>query len=276
MARSDPLNIARFWQDPRTSGLSLMQADFRTQEYAPHRHEALLVAATETGGSIVTSRNLVTEAGPGTLLVLNPDEPQASRMGRSGGWRYRAFYLEEEALASLRAGLGIARLPFFSCIQLTDGALAEGFLTLHRALEEGCDGLRERELMIATFGALFRRYGGPEPRIAPAMRDRALFAAVAEIVRTRLPGPISLDLLATALELTEFQLIGLFKRTIGLTPHAYITQLRLDRARRSLAFGLPIAAAAIDAGFYDQSALTRHFKRCYGVTPLVFARAVRL
>ena len=26
-------------------------------------------------------------------------------------------------------------------------------------------------------------------------------------------------------------------------------------------------------GFYGQSALTRHFKRCYGITPFQFARA---
>ncbi|HWK68136.1 MAG TPA: hypothetical protein VNS34_24700 [Rhizobiaceae bacterium] len=32
--------------------------------------------------------------------------------------------------------------------------------------------------------------------------------------------------------------------------------------------------AATESGFYDQSALTRHFKRCYGITPLQFARAV--
>jgi AraC-like DNA-binding protein len=36
---------------------------------------------------------------------------------------------------------------------------------------------------------------------------------------------------------------------------------------------MPIAQTAAATGFYDQSALTRHFKRCYGITPLQFARA---
>jgi AraC-like DNA-binding protein len=30
---------------------------------------------------------------------------------------------------------------------------------------------------------------------------------------------------------------------------------------------------ATDVGFYDQSALNRHFKRCYGITPMQFSRA---
>jgi AraC-like DNA-binding protein len=51
--------------------------------------------------------------------------------------------------------------------------------------------------------------------------------------------------------------------------------LRLDAACQYLADGRSIGDTAIAAGFYDQSALTHHFKRCYGVTPLQFARAVR-
>lgn len=31
--------------------------------------------------------------------------------------------------------------------------------------------------------------------------------------------------------------------------------------------GMPIAEAAYDAGFADQSHFTRHFKNCYGMTP---------
>ncbi|WP_158516159.1 helix-turn-helix domain-containing protein [Bosea vaviloviae] len=46
-------------------------------------------------------------------------------------------------------------------------------------------------------------------------------------------------------------------------------------ACRRLAQGAGIADVAVDCGFYDQSALTRHFKRCYGMTPLQFATAAR-
>jgi AraC-like DNA-binding protein len=82
-----------------------------------------------------------------------------------------------------------------------------------------------------------------------------------------------LEDLAGAVGLTTFQLIGLFKRTVGLTPHAYLTQIRLGAACRALRKGAPIVEVATDTGFYDQSALTRHFKRCYGITPLQFAKA---
>ena len=73
--------------------------------------------------------------------------------------------------------------------------------------------------------------------------------------------------------MTSFQLIGMFKRTVGLTPHAYLIHIRLNMACRGLRRGNPLAQAALEAGFYDQSALTKHFKRWYGITPLQFVEA---
>jgi AraC-like DNA-binding protein len=52
-----------------------------------------------------------------------------------------------------------------------------------------------------------------------------------------------------------------------------LTQVRLNIACRHLRHARPIAQVATDVGFYDQSALTKHFKRCYGITPLQFTRA---
>jgi len=82
-----------------------------------------------------------------------------------------------------------------------------------------------------------------------------------------------LERMAAVADLTPFQLIGAFNRTIGLTPHAYLTQLRIRAAIHHLAAGRPLTDAAVASGFYDQSALTRHFKRTFGMTPLQYVRA---
>ena len=62
-----------------------------------------------------------------------------------------------------------------------------------------------------------------------------------------------------------------FTREYGMPPHAYTNQLRLSEARRLIAAGHRLSDAAASAGFYDQSHLTRMFKRAYGVTPGVYA-----
>jgi AraC-like DNA-binding protein len=62
------------------------------------------------------------------------------------------------------------------------------------------------------------------------------------------------------------------RRELGVAPHAFRLLTRLNLARRLLRAGEPIAAAAADAGFADQSHLTRLFRRTFGATPGVYWR----
>lgn len=273
MARRDPRNVTRYWWDRHVPGLSLLRADFTTQEYAPHAHDAFVIAVTETGGSVIRSRGQVEQAHPSALFVFNPAEPHAGWMGRSRRWRYRSLYLTQAAIDSVAQGLGIACVPYFTANMFGDRDLIAGFQALHQALEDDRDALREQELLVGTFGLLFQRHGSGGGRIAAAPRDETVLRAVIDLMRARHAENLQLDALAAAAGLTEFQLIGLFKRTAGLTPHAYLTQVRLNAACRHLRHGVKPAAAAALSGFYDQSALNRHFKRCYGITPLQFAQA---
>lgn len=270
MARTDPNNRARYWADRRVRGLSLLHADFTRHDYAPHRHEALVVAVTELGGAEFTSRGRSDEARSDVMMVFNPDEPHSGRMGRSERWRYRSLYLDAEALAGLRAGLGLSALPYFTRNLFLDRDLIAGFLDLHRALDAGED---VEEPMLSAFGTLFRRHGSGDRRALVAPHDRALLDRSIALMRDRLAETLPLVDLSAAVGLTLFQLIGLFKRGTGLTPHAYLTQLRLDRAMDHLAEGRSIAETALLVGFCDQSALQRHFKRVHGFTPLQYVQA---
>jgi len=273
MARVDPKNVSRYWWDRHTSGLSLLRADFTTHAYPPHSHDAFVIAATETGGSVIKSRGTVEEAHPSTLFVFNPAEPHAGWMGWSHRWRYRSLYLTQSAIDTVAHGLGIDAVPYFTRNMFGDADLIAGFLALHRALEGGRDALHEQELLIGTFGHLFQRHGSGGGRIERVPRDQRALRSAIDLMQARHADTIRLDDLADAAGLTAFQLIGLFKRTVGLTPHAYLTQIRLSAACRQLRHGTPPAAVAPLCGFYDQSALNNHFKRCYGITPLQFARA---
>jgi len=273
MPRIDPRNSAQYWWDRHLPGLSLLHADFTSHDYPPHTHEALVVAITEQGGSVVKSRGQVEQATPATLFVFNPAEPHAGWMGRSERWRYRSMYLTRQALDRVAEGLGIDDVAYFTRNTFGDRDLIEAFLALHHAMEEGRDVFCERELLIDTFGRLFQRHGGGRDRIAPPPSECLLLARVTERMHAEHAANLRLEELAAGAGLTTFQLIGLFKRTVGLTPHAYLTQIRLNMACRHLRHAPGLADVAAAVGFYDQSALNKHFKRCYGITPRQFARA---
>jgi AraC-like DNA-binding protein len=78
---------------------------------------------------------------------------------------------------------------------------------------------------------------------------------------------ISLDQLAACAGLSPFHFLRVFVQDVGLTPHAYLNQIRVREARRKLSLGAPCAQVALDCGFCDQSHMVRAFKRSTGVTP---------
>jgi AraC-like DNA-binding protein len=273
MPRRDPHNLTRFWVDREFPGLSLMSAEFTTHEFPAHVHEAFVVAVTEQGGSVVKSRGIVEQACHESLFVFNPGEPHAGWMGRSSFWKYRSFYLAKPAIDRLARDLGIGDLPYFMCNLFTDSDLIDRFLELHAACDRAGEGDARDELMLSAFGTLLARHGCGGKRIPTSPADRELLRRAIAIMQERYSEPLLLDDLASALQLTHFQLISLFKRGVQLTPHAYLTQVRLSAACRLLKRGWPPAKAAVASGFYDQSAMCRHFKRCYAITPAQFARA---
>lgn len=273
MPRPDPRNATRYWLDPRLRGLSLLRADFTTHEFASHYHEALLVAGTEDGGSEVAASGVPDEAHRSGLLVVGPGEPHSSRMRRSGRWRYRSFYLMRSALDEVAAGLDIARFPSLRSGVMRRPDLVARFLRLHRALEAGAGELLAHELLIGAFGHLVAERAATDTPRSLRAADQVVLSRVVSLMRERQAERLTLPDLAAAAGMTQFQLIGLFRAGTGMTPHAYLTQLRLGAACHHLRRSRPIAEAAVAAGFFDQSALTRHFKRAYGMTPRQYVRA---
>jgi AraC-like DNA-binding protein len=114
---------------------------------------------------------------------------------------------------------------------LPDRDLIEAFMAMHCAIEEGRDVFMNAELLIGSFGRLFERHGSGADRIRPRRATGSCWRR-----RSTHAGGIRAELrledLAAEVGLTTFQLIGLFKRTVGLTPHAYLTQVRLGMACR--------------------------------------------
>lgn len=78
---------------------------------------------------------------------------------------------------------------------------------------------------------------------------------------------IYLEDLAALAGLSVCRFVTVFRRQVGLTPHRYICHRRIGYAKRLLRDGVPMAQAASEAGFFDQSHFSRHFKNICGITP---------
>lgn len=118
-------------------------------------------------------------------------------------------------------------------------------------------------LHLAThYGQPARKQENSAPLSAVRLR------AISEYVSERIAEKISLTDLAHLAGLSASQFSLRFRETTGRTPHQFVTLMRVDRARELLVAGERTPAdVAAQTGFADQSHLTRHLRRVFGVTP---------
>jgi AraC family transcriptional regulator len=101
----------------------------------------------------------------------------------------------------------------------------------------------------------------------PALRLKR----VLEYIESNLSQDVHLGELAETAGLSEFHFAKLFKGSTGASPHQYILQRRLERAKELLRKpSMSLSEISLEAGFADQSHFTNVFRRFVGATPSKF------
>ncbi|MGH9900768.1 MAG: helix-turn-helix domain-containing protein [Pyrinomonadaceae bacterium] len=88
--------------------------------------------------------------------------------------------------------------------------------------------------------------------------------------------PVSLPLLAGVACLSRHHFLRLFREIFRMTPHQYLTEVRLQKARRLVEENdRPVAEVCVAVGFEDPSSFARLFRRRFGRTPRALRRPAR-
>ncbi len=91
---------------------------------------------------------------------------------------------------------------------------------------------------------------------------------VLDYINTHLNRDLSLVQIAGVINISPTYFASLFKRATGISPHQYVIQQRVERAKLLLSkTDLMIADIALQVGFSSQSHLTQQFKRLTSMTP---------
>jgi AraC-like DNA-binding protein len=235
-----------------------------------HAHDTYGIGRIRRGAQRSWSAAGAVEAGPGDIVMVNPGEVHDGAPLDAAGRCWQMLYLDPALVrAAALELLPAARAEPLWRPVARDAALAGAFERWHARLESGAGRLACDEAQAALLAAVLARQAAVALPRPPA-------GAIAR-ARQRLDDDPACDpgLAALAAEagLSRFQLLRAFARDLHLTPHAYLVQRRLALARSLIDRGAGLAEAAAQAGFADQSHLTRLFRRCLGFTPAVYAKA---
>lgn len=269
---------AKLWRLPNLGNLELLHASYVTQTFARHTHDGFAVGVIEKGalGFFYRGENLV--ASTGMINLANPDEAHTGHAAAEAGWTYRMFYLDIDLLQRAASEIvGRPRdLPFFQAGVINDPHLAGIIRRLHFTLETADDSRLEQESRILwMLTQLILRHADDRPALRSIGKERHAVRRACEYIEDHSDENISLNQLAHIANLSPFHFIRVFRSETGLPPHAYLTQVRVKRAKAFLSRGWSIASTAFETGFADQSHLTRCFKRITGVTPGQYSNIVQ-
>jgi AraC family transcriptional regulator len=116
--------------------------------------------------------------------------------------------------------------------------------------------------------------GGPDPGETRHRLDNARVRRVVDYMAAHIEDEIGLDELAGVACLSVFHFNRVFRNTLGVPPHRYLSRLRLERAKALLGLGkMAISEVALACCFSSQSNFTRSFRRATGSTPMGYRRS---
>ena len=251
-------------------------------DFQPHAHSNLTVTAVLMGRMSATIGDRAFHLSAGETALTNVGQNHAANVS---GVEFVSIGISPLLVNELVAEIGLVRTTAnidFQESVVTDKTISQ----MARAIAEEIS--REQLGRAAMLDALVRQLAIhllrsrltvsksdhiELSRAGPV--DRRLRRAI-EFMHDNFGRELALEEIASAAYLSEYHFARLFKQITGVSPHVYLANLRLERARKLLAqTGLAISEIASMVGYQSQSHFTKMFKSVTGVTPRAYREAAK-
>ena len=246
-------------------GVRILSCQGRHQ-FDKHLHEDFVIWLNSNACEYYTVRGASYLLEPGSISIIEPGMIHTNHSTEQQQSHLRSFYISEKWINNLVCACS-ENINFdkINTAEITDRYIWLELVKLHDSLLADQGSLELECNLISVFADLFTRIGCLVQDTARSIGHK--LDVTKEYMHAHLEDSISLDDLAKIAGCSTYHLIRLFRKEMNITPHAYLIQLRLERARSLVDNGESIGDAAFLSGFADQSHLTRKFKVRFGVSP---------
>ena len=262
---------AKYHHVSEVPGLVLGSARFADVGFDRHYHLDFHIGFVTEGIQRHRSKGESFLLGPGRIALMPPGEIHDGASEGGGTYTLKTFRLSQALIAGLAEEIsGQPRELELTSVLLEDPRLVGNLRGLHEAMQQavGPGSLALQTQWFTLLERLLCQSRTITPESIPGSLSALQWSRVRDYCFSHIDQRITLDDLAGLCGLGRFPFLKQFKRTIGMTPHAWLLRLRLERACGLLSrSGQPIIDVAHAVGFYDQSHFNRAFRQAFGVAP---------
>jgi AraC-like DNA-binding protein len=258
-----------YWQDATYPGLRLQRFAGNYWDaiaYYPKNYQLGLLGKGK--GQFVYKEKLYL-VGKGDLFLIQPGQLHSGQPDSQLGWQVTSLTIQPNTFAAFLSELDKDNeaFAFADTLLLPKGKkalhLKKCFLALTEQVIAPSSDLETETLLFETLGALIT-IAQKSTKSKPETRK---IQRVVKHIRNNFDRKLTLEELANVSHLSKFHLLRTFKSELGMPPHAFQMQLRLNESRKRLLRGEAATEVALALGFADQAHFMNAFKRYTHLTP---------
>ena len=228
-----------------------------------HFHKEISIALVENGHSHVEIGDKIYEITGMTFLMIPSEVVHKCSPFSYNSWKFRMLYINKEWFESaFNYSSGKISFSFME----VDKVMYSNMVSLFKTIESGKFDLETESKMI-DYISLLRGVTNNDYQVYSEGTKTEKLRLIKDFIEDNYLSDITINDLSQISEMSKYYLIRQFEKIHGLSPHKYITNLRVNYAKSLLKGDKSLSEIALESAFYDQSHFIKCFKEYTGVTP---------
>ena len=233
--------------------------------YKKHFHDTFSLGVNKKGLSTYFNNESFYTLDKNMISIINPKAVHSCNSCNDELNEYYMLYLDTKWCRNIQKIINKDLKEFVTIPVdiLEDKRLYMKYINLCEFLFEDNYLLDKEDALYSFFLSFFSLFLDEKTEEA---RDKS-FEEILEYLEQNFKENISIDELSKKFDLNPFYIIRLFKTQINMTPHAYMINLKINKAKEILKKNTSIVDTALECGFFDQSHFHKNFLKIVACTP---------
>ena len=260
------------------SGVEAISGQRIINEFRRHIHKTFIIGIVEQGIRTITHLDGDTRVSENEIFIINPGQVHSCSSENQSGHSYKILSISSQIMQSISSQISEKHeeIPYFKNVCYKNNELSEIFVQLFKIIEEPKSDTQIENNIYSFLAYLIRFFSEFPPSIYVTGEQKESIKRVCEYIYQNFTENLSLKKLADIACLSPFHLQREFKKSIGITPHEYLSDFRISESKKMLLGSVDIVDIATQLGFFDQSHFSRIFKKTVGIPPGSYSKINRM